>query len=349
MDLVSMLESLTAPVGVSGSERLAADVAIDQLRSLTDLVTKDARGTVIGTLNGIGPKVLLDAHLDQVGFIVTELCEGGFLKFDKCGGTDPRIMSGLEVVVLGKARVYGVITSIPPHLSDAKDEGKAKKATELAIDTGLTKEECEKLINKGDRVVMKGGLKKLLGNEVTSPALDDRAGMAVHLRVLQLVQEAVAAGAPKPNLTVQFSVQEEVGGKAAATAAYGSGADMAIAVDVSFAETPGCEKPDCGTIGAGPMVGVAPVLDYNMTEAMKAIALEKNIPYQIEVMTRRTGTHADEIAITKNGIPTALVSIPLKYMHTPVEVVNTEDLEQCAQLIAAFILALSQHAEGGKN
>ena len=134
-------------------------------------------------------------------------------------------------------------------------------------------------------------------------------------------------------------------GHAAATAAFAANPDMAIAVDVSFAYTPGFLKEECGLIGKGPMIGVAPVLDHSMTQALKAVAGAKEIPYQIEVMTRRTGTHADDIAVTRAGVPTALVSIPLKYMHTPVEVLEISDIEQVARLLAAFTVDLGK--EGG--
>lgn len=349
LELASVLKMLTAPAGVSGRETQAAKVAAELMKPLVDEVRQDCRGSVIGTLQGSGPTVLLDAHVDQIGFVLTGIADNGFLKFDKCGGPDERTLAGMEVTVLGKGPVYGVITSIPPHLADPKEEGHAKKETELAIDTGLTREECEALLSLGDRIVPKNHFCQLLGSEVCAAALDDRAGIAVFLRVLEMIRERTLNGASKPNLSVQFTVQEECGGHAAATAAYAANPDMAIAVDVSFAYTPGCLKEECGLIGKGPMIGVAPVLDHSMTLALKAIAGAKEIPYQMEVMTRRTGTHADDIAVTRAGVPTALVSVPLKYMHTPVEVVDTRDLEWTAQLITEFLMTLAEKAEGGRN
>lgn len=349
MDIISLLRKLTEPTGVTGREDLAAKVATELLTPLTDEVSVDTRGSVIASVKGVGPKILLDAHMDQVGFIVTSIEADGFVKFDKCGGIDERILSGLEVMILGEGPVYGVITSVPPHLSTPEEEGTVKDEKDRFIDTGLTTEECNNLVHVGDRIVPKFRFMQLLGTQVTSAALDDRAGMAVHIRALELIQEQVEKGAAKPNLSVQFTVQEETGGNAASTAAFGANPDMAIAVDVSFAFTPGCVEEDCGKIGAGPMLGIAPVLDHNISQAFKAIATAKDIPLQYEVMTRRTGTHADEIAVTKSGIPTALISVPLKYMHTPIEVVDTEDIEGSAQLIADFALALAAKAEGGKN
>ncbi|HPZ00522.1 MAG TPA: M20/M25/M40 family metallo-hydrolase, partial [Clostridiales bacterium] len=340
---------ITTADRVSGREETAAAVVSEILSPLVEEVHTDCRGSVIGSLHGSGPLVLLDAHLDQIGFVLTAITEDGFLKFDKCGGPDERTLAGMEVTVLGKGPVYGVITTIPPHLAKAEEEGKAKPETELAIDTGLTKQEAEALLSLGDRIVPKSHFSSLLGTEVSSAALDDRAGIATFLRVLEMIRDRTEEGATKPNLSVQFSVQEECGGKAAGTAAFAAKPDMALAVDVSFAYTPGCKKEECGRIGKGPMIGTAPVLDYNMTQALKAVAEAHEIPYQMEVMTSRTGTHADDIAVTRSGVPTALVSIPLKYMHTPVEVIDTKDLEWTAKLIAEFLLALAEKAEGDKT
>ncbi len=346
MEITDLLETLTTAFGVSGMESCAGEVAKNILKDITDEVEVTSRGTVIGKTFGDGPSILLDAHLDQVGYIVTYIAENGFLKFDKCGGTDERILSGLEVIVFGKKPVYGVVSSIPPHLADSKDAGKAKSEKDLFIDTGLTDEEAAALISQGDRVIPVYKFAKLLNNEVSSGALDDRSGMAVLIKAVELINDAVSQGRKKPNLTISFSVQEEVGGSGAANAAFEYDADFAIAVDVSFAMTPGCKPEETGKIGKGPMIGVAPLLDSDISKTLKDIAREKNIPFQTEVMTRRTGTHADEISVTKAGIRTGLVSIPLKYMHTPVEVVDTIDVENCAKLIAEFCLKVAQ---GGKD
>lgn len=338
MDLDTLLEQLTTPAGVTGKEESAAEIAAKLLDEKVDEVYKNNRGSIVGIKKGVGPKILLDAHLDQVGYIVTDIADNGFIKFDQCGGPDDRICSGLEVTILGKKSIYGVISSIPPHLADPKDAGKAKKESELAIDTGLTKEDCEKYISLGDRVVANSSFQHMLGTQVSARALDDRSGIAVLLRALDYIQEKVKQGAPQPNLYIQFTVQEEVGGNGAATAAFDSQAEEAIAVDVSFAWTPGCKKEETKPLGSGPMIGVAPVLNYAMFENLKQIAESNDIPYTVEVMTRRTGTHADELAVTKAGIPTALVSFPLKYMHTPVEIIDTRDVEQTAKLIAEYCL-----------
>ncbi|MBO4445730.1 MAG: M20/M25/M40 family metallo-hydrolase [Clostridia bacterium] len=333
MDTVELLRKLTASCGVSGLENGAAAVAKELLSPYVDSVETDRRGNVVGTVSGAGPKILLDAHLDQVGFIVTSLSDRGFVKFDRCGGTDPRVMSALPVIIMGKEPVYGVISSVPPHLQSDDDEGKVKAAKDLAIDTGLSKEKLEELVSQGDRVCFVPQFDKLLGDEICSNSLDDRAGIAILIRTLEILKDKGV----KPNLTVTFSVQEEVGGGAVNCAAFKADVDMAIAVDVSFARTPGCKEEEAGVIAKGPMIGTAPCLDHEMFEDLKRLAKDNDIPYQIEVMNRVTGTHADDITVVREGIRTGLVSLPLKFMHTPVEVIDTKDIEFCAKLIAAFV------------
>lgn len=345
MDTVELLKALTSPCGVSGCEADAQCVASDLLSEVSDSVRVTSRGTVLGELNGEGPSILLDAHLDQVGFIITNISENGFVRFDKCGGTDVRTLSGLEVMIYGKRAVYGIISAVPPHLADPKDDGRAKPASELAIDTGLSDAELAECVSLGDRSVPIYTFEKLRGKEVVSGALDDRSGVAVLIKALELIGETVKSGAKKPRVTVSLSVQEEVGGYGAGNAAFEIDADMALAVDVSFARTPGCKPEESAEIGKGPMVGIAPVLNNGISEKLSCIAKEKNIPYQLEIMTRRTGTHADEIAVTRSGIKTGLVSIPLKYMHTPVEVMNTDDIDNTAKLIAEFCLRVAEEGE----
>lgn len=342
LDMISLLKKLTDAPGVSGAETEVARVCAELLSEFCDKVYINNRGSVVGEIHGDGPGILLDAHIDQVGFVVTYLAENGFVKVDRCGRVDERTLAGLPVTILGTEPVYGVISSVPPHLASAADAGKAKPVTEIAIDTGLTDEDLKKFVSLGDRVVMNHKFGKLLGNEVTSGALDDRSGIAVLLRTVEILKEQGV----RPNLTVTFSVQEEEGGRGAATAVFDGEHEYAIAVDVSFAYTPGCTREETADIGKGPMIGVSPIICRAVSDKLFAIAQEKDIPYQSEIMSGRTGTHADEIAVTKTGIKTGIVSIPLKYMHTPCEVIDLTDLENSAQLIAGFCEAVKN---GGAN
>lgn len=335
MDLTYLLKTLTGVPGVSGCESRAARVAMDALRPYVDELYRTPMGAVVGTQKGHGPAIVLDAHIDQIGLVVTAYGGNGFLQFDKCGGMDPRILSGMEVTVHGEEDLYGVISSIPPHLAKKEDEGKAKPFAELAIDTGLSDDKLKKLVHLGDRVSLKSYPTELLNGQMSSGALDDRAGIAALIRVAELLRDADC----ERTVQYQFTVREEVGGRSAAATAYNVNAEAAIVVDASFARTPGIDERDAALLGKGPMIGYAPILDKALFKRLKWIAETENIPYQLEIMNRGTGTHADELTNSKSGLPVALVSIPLKYMHTTVEVIDVNDVENTAQLLAATILA----------
>lgn len=297
-------------------------------------VEKDKNNNVIATFSGKGKTYLLDAHADRIGLIVTAVTDGGFLRVAKCGGMDARVLAAQDVTVWGKEPVYGVITSTPPHLQTADDAGKAKDFDDILVDTGLTKEEAEKLISPGDRITVKSPVCELMGNRISCPALDDRAGCAVIIRAAQLITESENA----PTLKLMFSAQEETGGTGAVTGSFGIDADECISVDVSFADAPDMPSKKCGKLDKGPMIGFSPVLSYDISRKLESVAKANDIPYQPELMSDATGTNADHIALSRGGIKTGLVSIPLRNMHTAVEVISVADVENCAQLIAKYIL-----------
>ena len=345
MNLIKELYELTSACGLPGAEDEIRELSKEKLNTFCDSIKVSNRGNLLGIMNGVGPKIVLDAHMDQVGLIVTEVCDNGFVLFDKCGGIDERCLSALEVEIISSKvneKIYGIISTLPPHLRKSEDSEKTKKASELAIDTGLTKEDAEKLISKGDRILPKYGFIDLLGNEVSSGALDDRSGMLVILRTLEIIDNACKNGKnKKPNVLASFSVCEEVAGRGASTNIYDYDAEYGIVVDVSFDKTPGCSAKECGIIGKGPMIGKGPVVCREVSLMLESLAKEKNIPFQFEIIPSRTGTHADELATTKTGIKVGMVSLPLKYMHTPIEVINTDDVENSARLIAEYCLSLA--------
>ena len=189
MDLTNLLKDLTSVPGVSGLEDKVARVAMDALAPYVDELYKTPMGAVVGTIKGKGPAIVLDAHLDQIGLVVTAYGGNGFLRFDKCGGMDPRILSGMEVTVHGTEDVYGIVSSVPPHLAKKEDEGKAKPFKDLAIDTGLSNEELEKKVKPGDRVSLKAYPAELLNGQVASVAMDDRAGIVALIRTAELLKD----------------------------------------------------------------------------------------------------------------------------------------------------------------
>ncbi|MBR5561929.1 MAG: M20/M25/M40 family metallo-hydrolase [Clostridia bacterium] len=328
-----LLEKLCSAKGVSGAENKAAQVASELLSKYMS-VKIDPLGSVTGTMGEGDTHILLDAHLDQIGLIVTAVDEDGFLKVAKCGGADIRVLAAAEVTVHGKEDIFGIITSTPPHLSKPEDSNKAKGFDEIAVDIGMKREDALKIVSPGDRITFNGSFSKLLGSRVASPSIDDRAGVAAILRCLEMLEGKEL----NCRISVLFSVQEETGGSGAQTGAFSADADEAIAVDVSFATAPGISSEKYASLGGGTMIGFGPSLDYDMSRRLSEIAEKKNIPNQSEVMGGKTGTNCDEIQISGKGVKTALLSIPLRNMHTAVEVCDLEDIENTAKLMAEYII-----------
>lgn len=333
----AMLEALCNAKGVSGAENEAAIIASEMLGKYMPVST-DALGSVTGRKEGKGPHILLDAHLDQIGLIVTAVDSDGFLKFTKCGGADRRVLTAAEVTVHGKEKLFGVVTSTPPHLAKPEEASKALPFDAMAIDIALPKDKAEKLVSAGDRVTFNGVYLQLLGNRISSPSVDDRAGVAAVLRCLEILEEKGV----DCNLSVMFSVQEETGGSGAKAAAFAAEADEAIAVDVSFASAPSVSAEKYASLGKGTMIGFAPSLDYAMSKKLEVIAKRESIPYQPEVMGGKTGTNCDDIQVAGKGVKTALLSVPIRNMHTACEVCDLGDIENTARLMAEYIAERSK-------
>lgn len=336
MEIKEMVLRLADAAGVSGAEAPAAQVAAELLSPLGQVETTPL-GSVVCRINPPkegGRHYLLDAHLDEIGMIVTYITDEGFLRVGNVGGLDRRLLMAGEVLVhTADGPLYGVICSVPPHLQGG--EAKNPKVEEIAIDIGLDKEEAGRRVCFGDRVTFSIKGRALLGRAVTGKALDDRAGCAAVLRAAELLQ----GGRLGCGVTLVLSSQEEVGGIGARTAAFAVAPTHCITVDVSFAHTPDTPRYKCGELGKGPMIGFSPVLDQQMGRELVQIAKEQGIPYQCEVMGGATGTNADDIACSGAGVRTALLSVPQQYMHTPVEKVDLRDIEDTARLIAAYIKA----------
>lgn len=318
--------------GVSGDEREAAELALSCLKQYTDdCFIKN--NNVIGHLGVKGgkPHILIDAHIDRIGLVVTYITEDGFLKFSGCGGIDRRLLFAQQVTVLGKKPIAGIICSMPPHLE--KDESSVPEMEDICIDIGMSKSQAEQVVSLGDKIVFLARCKKLQGDKITGAALDDRSGVGAILRALEFVKNDNL----NCEITVLFSAQEEVGERGAKIAAFEINPDIAIAVDVSFALTSDDKEEKCGKMGKGCMIGFSPVLDRELSEKMKELAEKNNLPCQIEVMAGETGTNADRFSVNNSGARAVTLSIPLKYMHTPVEVISLSDVENTARLIAAYV------------
>ncbi len=331
--LENMIFELSEANGTPGAEDEISNIIEKYVSGFAE-VKRDRFGNVTAYLPAGKKTILLDAHMDRIGMIVTGIEDGGFLRVAKCGGMDARVLAAQDVTVWGREPVYGVVTSTPPHLSTPEDAKKAKDFDSILIDTGMSKQEAERLISQGDRITVRCPHGELENGRIFGAALDDRAGCAAIIRAAELV----AKTEERPSVQLLFSAQEETGGDGAVTGSFNIDADECIAVDVSFADAPDMPSEKCGKLNKGPMIGIAPVLDYRISQRLKAIAEEKEIPYQLELMGDSTGTNADHIAISKGGVRTGLVSIPQRNMHTGVEIIALDDVENSARLIAEYIL-----------
>lgn len=317
--------------GVSGDEKDAAAAAARVLSRFMP-VHSDALGNVVGKKDGGGPHILLDAHIDRIGMIVTSVGADGFVKAAQCGSIDRRVLPAAEVVIMGKEDVFGVITSTPPHLSKGAKE--APELSELSIDTGFDGEKAKELVSLGDRIILKSYQHKLVGGRICSAAQDNRVGVAAILRCLEMLEgKDFSCG-----LTVLFSVQEETTGGGAKTGSFLSEADEAIIVDVGFASAPDIPSEKSAPLGGGVMIGFAPALCRDMSLELLSLAEKSSIPCTRDVMGGATGTNAESVAFSRGGKRTALLSIPQRNMHTAAEVCDIEDIENTARLICSYIL-----------
>lgn len=327
MTTIELLEKLTSPAGVAGEEQSSFE-ELKGLFSAYGKVSLDGTGSIIIERDGSGKHILLDAHLDTIGFVVTGITEDGFVRMTKVGGVDMRTVEGAEVIICGEQDVFGVVCTTPPHLSSG--ENKVSSDGTCTVDIGMSKETAEKTVSIGDKVRFKYSFSKLQNDRVSVPYIDDRGGIAVLLKALECVDT-------DKKITLVCSAQEETGGSGAKCASFNTDADLSLSVDVSFADTPDSKSSECGKMNGGAMIGFSPILSRELSNLLVEVAKENNIPFQKEIMNGRTGTNADHITVSKGGIPSALVSLPQRYMHTPVETVDIRDIESCAKLIARFI------------
>lgn len=343
MNYEQTLGRLCALSGPSGFEGEAARAAAELLRPLTDEVYFTRTGSVVGVRRCGREKarrLLLDAHLDEIGLIVTGH-EEGFLRFAALGGVDPRMLPDREVVLLADPPVYGVVACMPPHIQTAEDMDKSLPVKDLVMDAGLSREEAERRIPVGTPAVYRGGCAPLGEQLLCGKALDDRAGFAVLLDALERLQgEKLGV-----DLYVLGSTQEETHSSGAVTAAYEIAPHLCVAVDVTHGDSPDASKNETFPLGGGPVIGVGPNCARLLSDRLKQLAREEDIPCQIEVMAGSSGTNAWPIQISREGVATAVLSVPERYMHTPVETVCRQDLENAARLLAALVRSLGEEAE----
>lgn len=325
----------------TGFEAPGQRVWTDYVRDYADDVETDAYGTAWATVEGTAedaPRVMLDAHVDEIGFMVRHITDEGFLYVNRIGGSDRAIARGLRVRILGEeGPVTGVVGNTAIHIRKTKNE-KTPKVHELFIDIGASSDDevRERGIRVGHPMVFDVGPTDLTDTRITARAIDNRLGGFI---VAQAVKR-LAEDRPKWGVQAANSVQEEIGGHGAQMIAHRLNPNAAIAFDVTHAtDSPGIDSKKHGSIeiGEGPTVTHGTSNHPQLVERVIDVAEAEDIPLQHEPSSRRTGTDTDSIFKTRSGVPSVLLSVPLRYMHSTVEVVDTKDIEQCVDLYVALV------------
>lgn len=335
MNIIQNLEYLSNLVGVAGYEKEAAEKVALLFRDCCDQVRVDKFFNVICIKKGYNKsakKLMISAHIDEIGFIVNSIDEKGFVGITTMGGIDSKILLAQEVVIHGRQDIIGIIGATPPHLLKQEDVGKAVKIKDLRVDTGLDGRELKKYISVGDIVSFRSSFTRMNDQKAFGKSLDNRASISCMLEVLRLLKDV----SHENDLIFIASTQEETNLTGIITAAYALRPDAAIVIDTCHGDIPDLPKDVSSTPGKGPEISIGPNLHPQMVNKIFDIGKEINMPYQKMVEAGDTGTEAWATQVSTTGIPTALLSIPIRYMHTAIEAINMDDIKYTARIISEF-------------
>ncbi|QXM06653.1 M42 family metallopeptidase [Crassaminicella indica] len=330
-----LLKKLCELSGVSGNEKEVRDFIYEEIKPYVDEIKIDFLGNLIAIKKGKEnyPSIMLSAHMDEVGMMVKAIDENGFIKFLPVGGMDDRIFVS-KVVEIGKNKIKGVIGAKAIHLQEPEERKKALKYKELYIDIGASsKEEAEKLVSRGDYIHFVSNYTEFGNHLIKAKALDDRAGCAMIMEILKNEYNST--------IYAVFSVQEEVGLRGAGVAAYRLNPDMALVLEgTTCYDVTDIDEPDFATrLGAGPAISLVDsgsYFDKNIIKKLLQIAKDHKINIQFK-QTTKGGNDAGRIHLTRNGIPTSAISVPCRYLHSPISVIHKEDFENAIKLVALFL------------
>ncbi|MDX1438473.1 MAG: M42 family metallopeptidase [Rubricoccaceae bacterium] len=345
-DRAFLFELLNTP-SPTGFETPGQRIWARFVKQHADSVESDAYGNVWATLEGTdskAPTIMLEAHADEIGFMVKYINDDGFLRIDRIGGSDHAIARGKRVVLYGdKGSVNGVIGNTAIHLRPRNGDEKAPKLEELFIDIGASSKDevAERGIRVGHPAVYTESVEELTKKRLIGRALDNRLGGFV---VSQVMKRLAKGERPKATVHAVNAVQEEIGGNGARMVAYRLDPDVALVLDVTHAtDSPGIDKAKFGEVklGEGPSITHGTVNHPLMVERLMDVAKKKGIPIQHESSSRFSGTDTDVIFYSKTGVPSALTSIPMRYMHSTIETVDLNDVESVIKLMTGFVRSLS--------
>lgn len=343
-DSKNFLKQLVETPSPSGYEHSVQKLVRERIKAWCDEVRTDVMGNVFGVRNKSGnPRVMLAGHCDQIGFIINHITDDGFLHLDPIGGVDPVVATSQRVSIMTRGGLLpGAIGRKAIHLMDEEDKKKVPKIHDLYIDIGATsKEDALKLVAIGDAGIFLQPYLELANDRAVSMAFDNKMGTWIVTETLRLLHDR-----PFDACVIGVStVQEEIGLRGATASAFSSEAQVGIALDVAHGtDTPGIEKKRAGDfhVGKGPMIYRGANINPRVFELLVSAADDEKISYQVASAARGTGTDANPMQLSRGGMATGLLSVPLRYMHTPNELLSLEDLENTARLLAAFCANLKK-------
>lgn len=331
---IEELRELLLPYAECGDEKEFAQMLAEKLAKYTDdeNITVDRMNNVTALIGDKMKKtILLEAHYDEISAIVSDISEEGFLRIAKVGGIDRRCLLSSEISVND---LDGIFCSVPPHLLKKEDAGKVPEFKDLYIDMGLNVEDVRKKVKIGDRIYFKTSVTELLNGRVSGRALDNKISVYAILVALKKLKKHIKNKELGCSIAVLFSTQEELGSRGARTGSYQLEPDEALVLDVTFAKQPDVTSQ---IMGEGIVIERSTHFDRNLVRSLVSIAKKKEIKYQTNAEAISGGTDASAIHVSGSGVPTVLLSIPIRYMHTPIETGDINDVESAADLMAEYI------------
>lgn len=345
MEIAETLKLLCKTPSISGREKRMSELILTYFSKYCDNAYIDKFNNCVGIKNGSGKdrkRIMITAHMDEIGFLVKSIDENGFVKLASVGGIDPKVLLAKEVVIHGKEDLFGVIGAKPPHLLKPEETSKSVKLEDLSVDTGLSREKVSEIVSLGDDATFRPILRKHKNGRISANGLDNKAGV---LSLIMIMEELKKLN-HYHDIVFVATAQEELNLAGVINATYNLKPDAAIVIDVCHGDMADAPRDETYPLGKGPAIGLGPNLHSNLTKKLKDFAANENIPYQIDIEPGNTGTEAWATQVSRNGISTLLISIPLKYMHTQVELISEQDIKLTGRLTARFLSDLGEELEG---
>ncbi|MGH7680923.1 MAG: M20/M25/M40 family metallo-hydrolase [Candidatus Eiseniibacteriota bacterium] len=325
--------------GIPGHEGSVASAVAQAFALYADRVDRDRAGNVRAWIHGTAdsprPRALLAAHMDRIGFLVKSVEPGGFLRVTELGGFDPRTLFAKEVLIHSKPPIVALFGTRPPHLQKPGDSERVLPLSDFYLDTGRPEAEVRRRVPIGTPVTLRQRPVSLMGGRLAAPGMDDRSGIVVLLRTL----ESLSRARPAWDVVAVATVEEEFGMYClgAKTATEALDPQLGIAVDVFHGDMPGAPLGEAWPLGGGPALGVGANIHPKVLDGLRRSARDLAMPFQVEGCPMTSGTDAMDIQIARQGVPTAVVGIPCRYMHTGIETVEPRDVDRCAHLLAHYL------------